>query len=129
MVVKYLHMSEKQENLAAILSKVSSFDDLQTALPPSLTSKLGEGEVGVKRAMGMLIGLVVFAPGGTFDRAAFDNIIAVDYDTDKLLPPEEAQKMFGVCLETGIINQVESRIGTRYQFNPQLHAAMIRLME
>jgi hypothetical protein len=122
-------MSEQQENLAATLSKVSSLDDLQAALPFSLTSKLGEGDEGVKRTMSMLISLTPFAPNGTFDRAAFDAIVAFDYETNEPLSPEDAEKMLQVALESGLLTQEESDRGPRYKFDPQLHATMNRLME
>jgi hypothetical protein len=122
-------MSEQQENLATTLSKVSSLDDLQAALPPSLTSKLGEGEEGVSKTMSLLVGLTPFAPNGTFDRAAFDAIVAFDYETEQPLSPEDADKMLNVALESGLLTQEENERGPRYKFDPQLHATMNRLME
>jgi hypothetical protein len=122
-------MSEQQESLVATLSKVSSLEDLQAALPLSLTSKLGEGDEGVRRTMSMLAGLTPFAPDGTFDRAAFDAIVAFDYDTDEPYPPEEAEKMLQVALDSGLLTQEEGSRGPRYKFDPQLHATMDRLME
>lgn len=122
-------MSEHQESLTATLSKLSTLEDLQAALPPSLTSKLGEGEEGVKRTMNMLIGLTPFAPNGTFDKSAFDAIVAFDYDADKPFPPEEADKMLQVALESGLLTQEEGRTGARFKFDPQLHATMHKLLK
>lgn len=121
-------MTENPESLAETLSKVSNLDDLQAALPPTLTLKLGEGEKGAQRAMGMLIGLTPFAPNGTFDRSAFNAIVAFDYDSDEPLPPEEDQKMLDVGLESGLLTQVEGRAGARYKFDPKLQT-MERLLK
>ncbi len=121
-------MAGQPENISETLSKVSNLEDLQAALPPSLTSKLGEGEIGVKKVMSMLVNLTPFAPNGTFEREAFDQIVAYDDELDKPLPPDEAKKMLEVGLEAGFLTRVEDKTGIRYKFNPQLHETMERLV-
>lgn len=122
-------MSEQPENLPETLSKVSSLDDLQAALPPSLTSKLGEGGVGVKRMMNMLINLTPFVINGTFEKDAFDQIVAYDDEADESLSKDEAQKMLKVGLEAGFLTKIEGKTGERYKFDPQLHETMERLLQ
>ncbi|MBU2592397.1 MAG: hypothetical protein ABH867_04230 [Patescibacteria group bacterium] len=122
-------MSEQQENLAATLAKVYSLDDLEAALPPSLTSKLGEGDKGVRRTMSMLIGFAPRNPNATFDRAAFNTLVAFDYEAKEPFSPKDAEEMLQVALESGLLTQEEGDKGPRYRVNPQLHAIMKRLME
>jgi hypothetical protein len=99
-------MTEQQESLIDTLSKVSSLDDLRAALPPTLTEKLGEGDKGKDRALALLIGLAPFAPEpATFDRAAFDAVVAFDEETNQPLNAEGSQKLLDAALEVGFLKR------------------------
>lgn len=113
-------MTEQQESLIDILSKVSSLDDLVASLPPTLTEKLGEGQEGKDRALGLLIGLSPFASEpATFDRAAFDAIVAVDEKTGEPLKPEESQKLLDTAIEAGFLKPSTDKPG-RFATNPKI---------
>lgn len=54
----------------------------------------------------MLISLSHFAPEpATFDRDAFNNIVAVNEESGELLANEEQQKMLDVALEAGFLQE------------------------
>lgn len=122
-------MTERNESLIDVLSRVSTLDDLVAALPPTLTEKLGEGEKGKDRALGLLIGLSPFAPEpATFDRAAFDATVAVDEKTNEPLKPEESQKLLDTALEVGFLKQDPIKPG-RYATNPQISPLINRFFK
>lgn len=110
-------MSEVNESLIDTLLKVDTFDDLRAILPPNLTEKLGVGEKGVDRALGLLIGLAPFAPEpATFDRDAFNAVVAFDYESNVALTEEESKTMLEVALKAGLIKKAESKT-ERYMTN------------
>lgn len=102
-------MTEQGDNLLDSLSKVGSLDELKSVIPPTITSKLAEGNDGVEKTIGLLISLTPFPPEpATFGRDAFDNIVAVNYETGEPLPKEEQQKMLDVALEAGFIQKADT---------------------
>ena len=101
-------MTEHEEISLGWLLETSSLDELKTVIPLSVTSKLAEGNQGIEKTIGLLVSLTPFVPApATFGRDAFNNIVAVDYETGELLPKEEQQKMLDVALEAGFIQKTE----------------------
>lgn len=122
-------MTEQKESLIDTLSKVSTFDDLKAALPPTLTEKLGTGDDGVNRALSLLVGLAPFPPEpATFGRNAFDAVVAFNGETNEPLPPEDAQKMIDVALEAGFLKRAPTET-ERYIANPQIKSLIERLFK
>ena len=119
---------EKKEGLLDLLGKASSVDELVAGLPKNLTNKLGEGEKGVNRAIALLVGLAPFAPEpATFDRNAFNFIVAFDEETGEPLPPEESQKMIDVALEAGLLKKADKE--ERYISNPKVGELVNKLFK
>lgn len=122
-------MSREYESLPNMLAKVSSLRDLRAALPPTLTSKLGEGDNGIRRTIEMLTCLRHSHPEGTISKEYFKNVVAFDSEKKQLLPLDQAERMLHTAVETGILAPVEGKVGERYRFDPQLHATMNRIMD
>ncbi|MFV1917466.1 MAG: hypothetical protein ACC618_03255, partial [Patescibacteria group bacterium] len=115
-----------EESLVERIYKVSSLEELKSVLPQNLTERLGEGEKGVDKTVEMLISLTPFAPEpATFARDAFDNIVAVNSETDEPLPNEEQQQMLDVALEAGFIQKVEGE-NDRYSVRKDLQDVVKR---
>ena len=121
-------MTEQGENSLEILLKVSSLDELKSAISPTITDKLADGDEGVEKTIGLLISLTPFAPApATFDRDAFNNIVAVNYETGDPLPEEEQQRMLDVALEAGFIQKAETP-KERYSVRKELQDVVKRVI-
>lgn len=122
-------MIEQSENLIDTLTMMSTLDDLRAALPSSITEKLGEGDKGVNRTLALLVRLAPFAPEpATFDRSAFDAVVAFDEEANQPLSQEESQKMIDVALEAGFLKKADTPT-ERYMSNPQIEKLVNRLFE
>jgi len=116
-------MTEQNENLIDALARVSSIDDLKSALSTSLTEKLGEGEKGADRTLARLAS---FAPEpATFDRSAFDTKVAFNEEAGKPLSQGESQKMVEIALEAGFLKKADAST-ERYMSNPQIEMLVNR---
>lgn len=117
----------EQTNIVNALLKIDSIEDLRATIPASVSNKLADGDEGVEKAIGLLISLTPFAPApATFGRDAFDNIVAVNYETGEPLPTEDQQKMLDVALEAGFIQKVEMP-QERYSVRKDLQDAITRV--
>lgn len=120
-------MTEQSGDLIDALLKISSIEDLRSTIPSSVSNKLADGDAGVEKAIGLLISLTPFAPApATFGRDAFDNIVAVDYETGEPLPKEDQQKMLDVALEAGFVQKADMP-QERYSVRKDLQEAITRV--
>lgn len=121
-------MTEQGDKLSDTLLKINSLEELKSAIPSSITNKIAEGDTGIKRTIGLLVSLSLFAPApSTFSRDAFDNIIAVNCETGELLPKEEQQKVLEVALEAGFIQRAQTS-EERYTIQEELRNAVKRVV-
>ncbi len=121
-------MTEQNENLSDSLLKISSLKELKSVIPSTITDKLGEGNTGVENTIRLLISLTPFAPApATLGRDAFDNIVAVDYETGEPLPKEKQQTMLDVALKAGFIQKAEMST-ERYMVRKELQDAVKKVV-
>lgn len=103
-------MSEKTPISRDKWLTVNTENELINVFPEDAIQRLGGPEVGRNNLKAILIGLTPFAPDpATFDRKAFDAVVAYDELTGNKLPPEKADVWFSVAIDYGLV--VPSSIG------------------
>ena len=91
---------------------INTSDELINVFPENAIQRLGGAEVGVNNLKAILIGLAEFGPEpATFDRNAFDAVVAYDELEGNQLPPEKADVWFSVALDYGLVKPSNIGVG------------------
>ena len=105
-------MSEKTPIPTDKWLTVNTSDELINIFPDDVIKRLGGSEIGVIYLKSILIGLTPFAPEpASFDRGAFNAVVAYDELANSQLPPEKADVWFSMALEYGLIKPSNIGVG------------------